>query len=76
MATTEFGAYQVPVILAPMTDQRYLQAPFRDPGNPDKFDSFNLKGIPTSMLEGSTIGGDSGSPVLPRPRTGSCKSAC
>jgi subtilase-type serine protease len=60
MATTEFGS------------QRMLQASFRDPDNPGKFDSFGLTGtpglpdIPTSQFEGSTVGGDSGSPVFIR----------
>src|SRR6266404_157559 len=45
MATTEFGAYQ-----PAGSSQSVLQASFRNPDDPDKFDSFNLKGIPTSTL--------------------------
>jgi secreted trypsin-like serine protease len=59
MATTEFGEYQ-----PSGSSQRVLRAQFRNPDDPDKFDSFNLKGIPTSTLEGGLFSGDSGGPVF------------
>jgi hypothetical protein len=59
MATTEFGAYE-----PAGSSQSVLRAQFRNPDDPDKFDSFNLKGIPTSTLEGGLYRGDSGGPVF------------
>jgi subtilase-type serine protease len=67
MATTELGAYQ-----PTSTDQAFLRAQFRNPADPDSFNPnpvtpeknvFRLT-VPTSPLEGSTVPGDSGSPVF------------
>jgi subtilase-type serine protease len=65
MATTELGAQ-------PSTVEPFLRAQFRNPADPDSFNpnpvtsaknQFRLT-IPTSPLEGSTVPGDSGSPVF------------
>jgi outer membrane autotransporter protein len=67
MATTELGAYQ-----PTSTEQAFLRAQFRNPADPDSFNPnpvtpeknvFRLT-VPTSPLEGSTVPGDSGSPVF------------
>jgi outer membrane autotransporter protein len=67
MATTELGAYDVT-----STSQPFLRAQFRNPGDPDSFNpnplvpnkNFFRLTVPTSPLEGSTVPGDSGSPVF------------
>src|SRR6516164_8204482 len=54
-ATTELGQYD--------SADNFLQAQFRNPANLNNPNQFALT-MPTSLLEGSTVPGDSGSPVF------------
>jgi uncharacterized protein with beta-barrel porin domain len=56
-AQTNIGAYDL------HDDQPFYRAQFRDPADPNRFNSFGLS-IPPSSLEGGIAGGDSGGPIF------------
>ncbi|MGA7487424.1 MAG: autotransporter domain-containing protein [Xanthobacteraceae bacterium] len=61
-AQTNIGEYDLPADVA-HSGQPFYSAQFRDPANPNRFNSFGLLTPPPS-LQGGIAGGDSGGPIF------------
>jgi uncharacterized protein with beta-barrel porin domain len=61
-AQTNIGEYDLPANVA-HSGQPFYSAQFRDPANPNRFNSFGLLTPPPS-LQGGIAGGDSGGPIF------------